>query len=254
MTWQHHNILPKWNIQVWLWLKSNSMKDQLLDHIAIGGNITEANQLTGRREGQVANRSVEFQSFQVDTKGAMGLVGRQSVLPHRISTPSQTEIKSISNNRYCSSTSRTSTPSQSEISGFLAKHPYYQPQEDQETYYINSEGPSPVPQRLTEHYQSPHPPGASRVKGAPYSFTNLAQSRSAVWRTFLNFILTVSDRLGSLKGRVWHQGWPNSATSTPCEEEGVNRKQGSNQGGHWLYGETRHFGATDRSQHHGYLQ
>ena len=92
------------------------------------------------KESQVANRSVEFQSFQVDTKGATSLGGRQSMLPCQISTPSQSEIKSISNNRYCSSTSRTSTPSQSEISGFLPKRPYYQPQEDQETYYINSEG------------------------------------------------------------------------------------------------------------------
>ena len=91
-------------------------------------------------EGQVANRSVEFQSFQVDTKGATSLRGRQSMLPHQISTPSQSEIKSISNNRYCSSTSRTNIPSQSEISGFLPERPYYQPQEDQETYYINSEG------------------------------------------------------------------------------------------------------------------
>ena len=43
-------------------------------------------------EGQVANRSVEFQSFQVDTKGATSMGGRQSVLPHCISTPSQSEI------------------------------------------------------------------------------------------------------------------------------------------------------------------
>ena len=72
-------------------------------------------------EGQVANQSVESHSFQVDTKGATGLGGRQSVLPHRISTPSQSGIKSTSNNRYCSSTSGTSTPSQSEISGFFPK-------------------------------------------------------------------------------------------------------------------------------------
>ena len=91
-------------------------------------------------EGQVANRSVEFQSFQVDTKRATSMGGRQSVLPHQISTPSQSEIKSVSNNHYCSSTSRTSIPSQSKISGFLPKCPYYQPQEDQESYYINSEG------------------------------------------------------------------------------------------------------------------
>ena len=61
-------------------------------------------------EGQVANRSVEFQSFLVDTKGAMSMGGRQSMLPCQISTPSQSEIKSASNNRYCSSTSRTSNP------------------------------------------------------------------------------------------------------------------------------------------------
>ena len=91
-------------------------------------------------EGQVASQSVESHSFQVDIKGATSLGGRQSMLPRQISTPSQSEIKSASNNHYCSSTSRTSTPSQSDISGFLPKQPYYQPQEDQETYYINSEG------------------------------------------------------------------------------------------------------------------
>ena len=72
-------------------------------------------------DGQVASQSVESHLFQVDTKGAMSLGGRQSVLPRQISTPSQSEIKSASNNHYCSSTSRTSTPSQSEISGFLSK-------------------------------------------------------------------------------------------------------------------------------------
>ena len=141
-------------------------------------------------EGQVANRSVEFQSFQVDTKGAMSLGGRQSVLPRRISTPSQSEIKSVSNNCYCSSTSRTSTPSQSEISGFLPKRPYYQPQEDQETYYINSEGHLQCHQDSQNIIKAPTPrsfPG----QRSTLSFTNLAQSRSAVWRTFLNFILTV---------------------------------------------------------------
>ena len=46
-------------------------------------------------EGQVANGSVEFQSFQVNNSGAMSMGGRQSMLPRRISTPSQSEIKSI---------------------------------------------------------------------------------------------------------------------------------------------------------------
>ena len=129
-------------------------------------------------EGQVTNRSVEFQSFQVDTKGATSMGGRQSVLPCQISTPSQSEIKSVSNNHYCSSTSRTSTPSQSEISGFLPKHPYYQPQEDQETYYINSEGHLQCHQDSQNIIKAPTPQELPGSKEHP-SFTNLAQSRSA---------------------------------------------------------------------------
>ena len=89
---------------------------------------------------QVANGSVKFQSFQTNNSGATSMGGRQSVLPCLISTPSQSEIKSVSNNHYCSSTSRTATSSQSEISGFLPECQYYQPQEDEDTYYINSEG------------------------------------------------------------------------------------------------------------------
>ena len=72
-------------------------------------------------EDQVANGSVKFQSFQTNNGGATSMGGRQSMLPCRISTPSQSEIKSVSNKRYCSSTSRTTTSSQSEISGFFAK-------------------------------------------------------------------------------------------------------------------------------------
>ena len=121
-----------------------------------------------KEEGQVASQSVEFQSFQVDAIGATSLGGRQSVLPRWISTPSQSEIKSASNNRYCSSTSRTSTSSQSEISGFLPKRPYYQPQEDQETYYINSEGHLQCHQDSQNIIKAPTPPGASQVKGAPH--------------------------------------------------------------------------------------
>ena len=91
-------------------------------------------------EDQVDNRPVKFQPSQTNNGRATSLGGRQSVLPHRISTPSKSEIKSVSNNRYCSSTSRTATSSQSEISGFLPKCQYYQPQDDEDTYYINSEG------------------------------------------------------------------------------------------------------------------
>ena len=65
-------------------------------------------------EDQVDNRPVKFQTSQTNNSRATSLGGRQSVLPRRISTPSQSEIKSVSNNRYCSSTSRNTTPCQSE--------------------------------------------------------------------------------------------------------------------------------------------
>ena len=141
-------------------------------------------------EGQVANGSVEFQSFQVDTKGATSMGGRQSVLPRWISTPSQSEMKSVSNNRYCSSTSRTSTPSQSEISGFLPKHPYYQPQEIK---ILTTSTLRAISSATKTHrtLSKPPPPRSFPGQRSTLSFTNLAQSRSAVWRTFLNFILTV---------------------------------------------------------------
>ena len=65
-------------------------------------------------EDQVDNRSGKFQTSQTNNGKATSLGGRQSVLPHRISTPSQSEIKSVSNNRSRSSTSRITTPSPSE--------------------------------------------------------------------------------------------------------------------------------------------
>ena len=150
-------------------------------------------------EDQVANRPVKFQSFQTNKGGAMSMGGRQSVLPRRISTPSQSEIKSVSNNRYCSSTSRTATSSQSEISGFLPKHQYYQPQDDEDTYYINSEGhlqchqdsqnliKAPTPQELPGSKEHPifHKPGSIKIS-----------SVEDLLRLYPNSF----DRLGSLKG------------------------------------------------------
>ena len=128
-------------------------------------------------EDQVGNGSVKFQSFQTNNGRATSMGGRQSVLPRQISTPSQSEIKSVSNNRYCSSTSRTATSSQSEISGFLPKRQYYQPQEDEDTYYINSEGhlqchqdsqniiKTPTPQELPGSKEHPifHKPGSIKI-------------------------------------------------------------------------------------------
>ena len=150
-------------------------------------------------EDQVANRSVKFQSFQTNNGGATSMGGRQSVLPCRISTPSQSEIKSVSNNRYCSSTSRTATSSQSEISGFLPKHQYYQPQDDEDTYYINSDGhlqchqnsqniiKAPTPQELPGSKEHPifHKPGSVKIS-----------SVEDLLRLYPNSF----DRLGSLRG------------------------------------------------------
>ena len=150
-------------------------------------------------EDQVDNRSGKFQTSQTNDGKATGLGGRQSVLPCRISTSSQSEIKSVSNNRYCSSTSRITTPSQSENSGFLPKRQYYQPQDDEDTYYINSEGhlqchqdsqtiiKAPTPQELPGSKEHPifHKPGSIKIS-----------SVEDLLRLYPNSF----DRLGSLKG------------------------------------------------------
>ena len=121
------------------------------------------------------------------------------MLPCQISTSSQSVIKSVSNNRYCSSTSRITTPSQSEISGFLPKRQYYQPQDDEDTYYINSEGhlqchqdsqtiiKAPTPQELPGSKEHPifHKPGSIKIS-----------SVEDLLRLYPNSF----DRLGSLKG------------------------------------------------------
>ena len=150
-------------------------------------------------EDQADNRPVKFQTSQTNNGKATSLGGRQSVLPRRISTPSQSEIKSVSNNRYCSSTSRITTPSQSENSGFLPKRQYYQPQDDEDTYYINSEGhlqchqdsqtiiKAPTPQELPGSKEHPifHKPGSIKIS-----------SVEDLLRLYANSF----DRFGSLKG------------------------------------------------------
>ena len=118
-------------------------------------------------EDQADNRPVKFQTSQTNNGKATSLGGRQSVLPRRISTPSQSEIKSVSNNRYCSSTSRTATSSQSENSVFCqnVSTTSHRMMRIHTTSTLRAISSAP---RLTDHNQSPHPPGASRVKGAPY--------------------------------------------------------------------------------------
>ena len=150
-------------------------------------------------DGQVASQSVESHSFQVDAKGTTSLGGRQSMLPCQISTPSQSEIKSASNNCYCSSTSRTSTPSQSEISGFLPKRPYYQPQEDQETYYINSEGHLQCHQDPQNIIKVPTPQELPGSKEHPIFHKPHSIKVSSV-EDLLKLYPNSFDRLGSLKG------------------------------------------------------
>ena len=151
------------------------------------------------QEDKVDNRSGKSQTSHTNNGKATGLGGRQSMLPRRISTPSQSEIKSTSNNRYCSSTSRITTPSQSENSGFLPKRQYYQPQDDEDTYYINSEGhlqchqdsqtiiKAPTPQELPRSKEHPifHKPGSIKIS-----------SVEDLLRLYPNSF----DRLGSLKG------------------------------------------------------
>ena len=150
-------------------------------------------------EDQVDNRSGKFQTSQTNNGKATGLGGRQSVLPCQISTSSQSEIKSVSNNRSCSSTSRITTSSQSENLGFLPKRQYYQPQDDEDTYYINSEGhlqchqdsqttmKAPTPQELPGSKEHPifHKPGSIKIS-----------SVEDLLRLYPNSF----DRLGSLKG------------------------------------------------------
>ena len=142
---------------------------------------------------------MKFQTSQTNNGKATSLEGRQSVLPRRISPPSQSEIKSVSNNRYCSSTSRITTPSQSENSGFLPKHQYYQPQDDEDTYYVNSKDhlqchqdsqtiiKAPTPQELPRSKEHPifHKPGSIKIS-----------SVEDLLRLYPNSF----DRLGSLKG------------------------------------------------------
>ena len=151
------------------------------------------------KEDQVDNRPEKFQPHQTNNRRATSSAGRQTVLPHQISTPSQSEIKSVSNNRYCSSTSRTATSSQSEIPGFLPKRQYYQPQDDEDTYYINSEGhlqchqdsqniiKAPTPQELPRSKEHPifHKPGSIKIS-----------SVEDLFRLYPNSF----DRLGSFKG------------------------------------------------------
>ena len=150
-------------------------------------------------EDQVDNTSVKSQTSQTNNGKATGLGGRQSMLPHWISTPSQSEIKSVSNNHYCSSTSRITTPSQSENSGFLPKRQYYQPQDDEDTYYINSEGHLQCHQDLQTIIKAPDPQELPGSKEHPI-FHKPGSIKISSVEDLLRLYPNSFDRLGSLKG------------------------------------------------------
>ena len=127
-------------------------------------------------DGQLDHQPVKSHLFQVDSREATSLGGRQSVPSCQVSTPSK-----------------------SEILGFLPKCIYYQPQEDQETYYINSEGhlqchqdpqniiSAPTVQELPGSKEHPifHKPGSIKVSSV---------------QDLLRIYPNSFDRLGSLKG------------------------------------------------------
>ena len=141
-------------------------------------------------DGHLDHQPVKSHSFQADSNRAMRVQSGQSVSPCSTTTHSQSTIKSLSNNYYYSSPSRTTTPSQSEISGLLPKCQYYQPQEDQETYYISSEATSSVTKTHRTLFQPPHPRSFPDQRSI-LSTTNLTQSMSAVLRTFSSSTLTL---------------------------------------------------------------
>ena len=112
-----------------------------------------------RRRGKLLNREVESHPETKHTKPQVPVPNGDTVLGGRrrssmsydkTSTPSQSEIFLHNIHGYCKSHFRTNTPSQSDFSGNTPKRQYYKPQEDQDTYYINSEGHLPVPPRPTK--------------------------------------------------------------------------------------------------------
>ena len=130
-------------------------------------------------EDQVDSRPVKFQPRQTNNGRATSLGGRQSMLPRQISTPSQSEIKSVSNNHYCSSISRTTTPSQSEISGFC-QNVNTTSHRMMKTHTTSTLRAISSATKTHRTLLKPPPPRSFLGQRSTLSFTNLAQSRSAV--------------------------------------------------------------------------
>ena len=130
-------------------------------------------------EDQADNRPVKFQTSQTNNGKATSWGGRQSVLPRQISTPSQSEIKSVSNNRYCSSTSRTATSSKVKFQVFF-QNVSTTSHRMMKTHTTSTLRAISSATKTHRTLLKPPPPRSFPGQRSNPSFTNLAQSRSAV--------------------------------------------------------------------------
>ena len=130
-------------------------------------------------EDQVDNRSVKFQTSQTNNGKATSLGGRQSVLPRRISTPSQSEIKSVSNNLSGVLLPGSQQPSKVKIQVFCQKvnTTSHRMMKIHTTSTLRAISSATKTHRLL---LKPPPPRSFLGQRSTLFFTHLAQSRSAV--------------------------------------------------------------------------
>ena len=88
-----------------------------------------------------------------------------------------------------------------------------------------------MPPRLTDHNQSPHPPGASGSKEHPI-FHKPGSIKISSVEDLLRLYPNSFDRLGSLKGEYDIKVDPTVPPVQHARREGTNRKQGTNRRGH----------------------
>ncbi|MCG8626417.1 MAG: RNA-directed DNA polymerase, partial [Proteobacteria bacterium] len=164
-----------------------------------------------RRKGKPLHREEEVQDEQRPVENQVSDI--HSDLGRRVQTSGRKELagpahppkvkyspdQNNNNRNRTKSSFRTSTPSQSEISGFLPNRQYYQPQEDQETFYINTEGHLQChqdPQKTFKVKSTQDLPGS---REAPIYHKPGSISIKTV-DDILKLYPNSFDRLGSLKG------------------------------------------------------
>ena len=150
-------------------------------------------------EDQADNRTVKFQTSQTNNGRATSLGGRQSVLPRQISTPSQSEIKSVSNNRYCSSTSGSQHPPKVKFQVFCqnvntTSHRMMKIHTTSTLRAISSATKTHRP------LLKPPPPRSFPGQRSTLSFTNPCSIKISSVEDLLRLYPNSFDRLGSLKG------------------------------------------------------